>query len=71
MKIIWSLLTVTGFVGAIVGAILPIIPGIPFLILAVYSLKKLSPAFHRWLSDTRLAQWLRERQPRLAKWLVG
>ncbi|GAA3607360.1 DUF454 family protein [Secundilactobacillus similis] len=71
MKIIWSFLTVAGFVGAIIGALLPVIPGIPFLILAIYSLKKLSPSFHRWLSNTRLAKWLQERQPKLAKWLVG
>ncbi|KRK96917.1 hypothetical protein FD04_GL001769 [Secundilactobacillus odoratitofui DSM 19909 = JCM 15043] len=70
-KLLWSTLTITGLVGAIVGFILPVIPGIPFLILMIYSLKKLSPKFHQWLSQTWLANWLREHQPKLAKWLMS
>ncbi|WP_173021227.1 DUF454 family protein [Secundilactobacillus folii] len=70
-RLLWSSLTFTGFVGAIIGFALPIIPGIPFLILMIYSLKKLSPAFHRWLSRTRFAEWLKKHQPTLAKWLVS
>lgn len=70
-KLLWSTLMVTGLVGSVVGFVLPVIPGIPFLILMIYSLKKLSPKFHRWLSRTRLAEWLKEHQPTLAKWLVN
>ncbi|WP_089088328.1 DUF454 family protein [Secundilactobacillus pentosiphilus] len=70
-KLMWSTLMVTGLVGSIVGFVLPIIPGIPFMILMIYSLKKLSPAFHRWLSRTWLAEWLKKYQPKLAKWLVS
>ncbi|RRG08749.1 MAG: DUF454 family protein [Lactobacillus sp.] len=69
-KLLWSTLTLTGFLGSIVGFVLPIIPGIPFLILMVYSLRKISPRFHRWLLTTRLAKWLQRREPKLAKWLI-
>ncbi|WP_089120217.1 DUF454 family protein [Secundilactobacillus pentosiphilus] len=70
-RLLWSTLMVTGLIGSIIGFVLPIIPGIPFMILMIYSLKKLSPAFHRWLSRTRLAEWLKKHQPALAKWLVN
>ncbi|GAW98947.1 DUF454 domain-containing protein [Secundilactobacillus mixtipabuli] len=70
-KLLWSTLMVTGLIGSIVGFVLPIIPGFPFLILMIYSLKKLSPTFHQWLSRTWLAEWLKKHQPMLAKWLVS
>lgn len=69
-KLLWGTLSLTGFVGAVVGFALPIIPGIPFLLLMLYSLKKLSPRFHRWLVKTRAAMWMQKHEPKLAKILM-
>lgn len=48
-KIGWSVLALTGVVGGVIGLMLPIIPQVPFFLLALFALSKLSPRFHRWL----------------------
>lgn len=69
-KLLWCTLSVTGFIGSLLGFVLPIIPGIPFLILMIYSLRKISPRFHGWLCKTRIAVWLQKHEPKLARWLI-
>lgn len=55
-KIGWGLLTVTGLVGGIIGLALPVIPQVPFFLLALFAISKLSPRFHRWLTNRRWYQ---------------
>ena len=50
-KIGWGMLALTGFVGGIIGLALPVIPQVPFFLLALFALSKLSPRFHRWKSS--------------------
>lgn len=58
-KIGWGMLALTGFVGGIIGLALPVIPQVPFFLLALFALSKLSPRFHRWLTSRH---WYRECQ---------
>ena len=57
-KIGWGMLALTGFVGGIIGLALPVIPQVPFFLLALFALSKLSPRFHRWLTSRH---WGRQR----------
>ena len=50
-KIGWGMLALTGFVGGIIGLALPVIPQVPFFLLSLFALSKLSPRFHRWLTS--------------------
>lgn len=50
-KIGWGMLALTGFIGGIIGLALPVIPQVPFFLLALFALSKLSPRFHRWLTS--------------------
>lgn len=69
-KLLWGSATILGLAGGIVGTLLPIIPGIPFFILAIFSLSKVSPKFHQWLTHTRPFEWLNRKEPKLAKWIA-
>ncbi|WP_282709195.1 DUF454 family protein [Ligilactobacillus sp. Marseille-Q7487] len=53
-KFLWFLLFIISLIGGIIGILLPIIPQVPFFLLALFSLSKFSPRFHRWLFQTRL-----------------
>lgn len=51
---------------ALLGTVLPLLPTVPFVLLASYALAKSSPRFQDWLHRHRhlgpaLAQWERER----------
>jgi uncharacterized membrane protein YbaN (DUF454 family) len=50
-KIGWSLLFSFSVIGIVFGILLPIIPHIPFLILSIYSLHHLAPA---WLEKQKI-----------------
>lgn len=70
IKLLWSILAVASFVGGLAGILLPIIPGIPFLILTLVCIGKISRRFDRWLAHTTAYHWLDQHQPRLAHWLI-
>lgn len=55
-KILWSLLGSLSLAGGIIGLILPIIPQIPFFIMAIWCFAKISPRFHRWVIHLPLVQ---------------
>ncbi|MFD1317100.1 DUF454 family protein [Loigolactobacillus zhaoyuanensis] len=70
IKIFWSFSAFTSLLLGVVGLVFPIIPGIPFLILALISIEKLSPRFKLWLLKTGPMRWLQAKQPKLAGWLI-
>ncbi|MFC6169031.1 DUF454 family protein [Loigolactobacillus jiayinensis] len=70
IKIFWSISAFASLLLGLVGMVFPIIPGIPFFILALISLEKLSPRFKQWLLQTRPVIWLQAKQPKLASWLI-
>lgn len=69
------MLGVLTFIAGIIGAILPIIPGIPLLILSVSFFARGSERAHRWLLDNRLfgsficAEYEGRPLPAIWKWL--
>ncbi len=63
---LWSLLGTFFLLLAIVGAALPIMPTVPFVLLAAACLAKSSPKWHRWLRQNpkfgqAVRNWERER----------
>ena len=42
------------FVLGLVGLALPVIPQVPFFLLAIYFTSKFSPKFHNWILNNRL-----------------
>ncbi|WP_268872661.1 DUF454 family protein [Paucilactobacillus vaccinostercus] len=69
VKVCWGLLAITSLAGGIAGIILPILPGIPFLILALICVGKISQHFRHWLLHTRAFQWLNHHEPQIARWI--
>lgn len=55
-KTCWLTAAVIFFVLGIIGIILPIIPQIPFLIIAFFCLSKGAPRFHQWIRSRRFYQ---------------
>lgn len=52
-KMIWTALGWIAAVLAIVGIFLPIVPQIPFAVLAAYCFSKGSPRLHHWILNNR------------------
>ena len=69
----WNLAGFIALLTGIVGLLLPIMPTVPFLILAAWCWTKGSPRFHRWLIEhhhfgTAIAAWNERRAvPRSGK----
>jgi uncharacterized membrane protein YbaN (DUF454 family) len=75
-RLLWRSLAVLSLVLAVAGAVLPVLPTVPFLILAAWAGGKGWPALEAWLLDhprygPGIRRW-RERGavPRRAKWLA-
>ncbi|GGI63077.1 DUF454 family protein [Limosilactobacillus caviae] len=54
MKLLWIVLGSISFVGGIIGVLLPIIPQVPFFLLTIWCITKVSPRFHNWLLSNSL-----------------
>lgn len=53
-KIIWLILGFLGLVLGAVGAVVPMLPAFPFLMLALFSFGKSSEKLHKWFIGTKL-----------------
>lgn len=53
-KIFWVILGFLGLVLGAIGAVLPMLPAFPFLLLAAFSFGKSSEKLHTWFIGTRL-----------------
>lgn len=53
-KILWIILGCIGVGLGAVGAVLPMLPAFPFLLLAAFSFAKSSPRLHCWFTNTKL-----------------
>lgn len=49
MKVFWFLVGALSLLLAVIGIVLPLMPTVPFLLLAAYAFARSSPAFHDWL----------------------
>lgn len=55
-KTCWLLVSLVFFVLGGIGLIFPIIPQIPFLLIAFFCLSKGSPKFHAWIRERKFYQ---------------
>lgn len=75
--LLWRALAVLTFALGIVGAFLPVMPTVPFLLLAAWAASKGWPRFERWLLAHRMfgppiVRWRRNGAvSRRAKWLAS
>ena len=53
-NILWRVAALTAFALGIVGIALPVLPTVPFLILAAWAASKGWPSFEQWLLEHRL-----------------
>ena len=53
-KIVWLLLGLVGLGLGALGAVLPLLPSVPFLMLALFSFGKSSEKLHNWFTGTKL-----------------
>lgn len=53
-KILWIILGCTGVGLGAVGAVLPLLPAFPFLLLAAFSFARSSEKLHTWFINTQL-----------------
>ena len=75
-RLLWRVLAVVSVALAVIGAVLPVLPTVPFLIMAAWAGGKGWPALETWLLNHAhfgpgIRRW-RERGavPRRAKWLA-
>ena len=51
MRIMWNMAGGLSFSAGVIGAFLPIVPTVPFMLLAAFCFARGSNRFHRWLVD--------------------
>ena len=68
-RFFWVAATIFNVILGAIGAVLPIMPGTPFFILAFFCLKKASPELHQRIVHTKLMVWLETKFPLLEHWL--
>ena len=49
MKVIWALIGLLALALALIGVILPLLPTVPFLLVAAFCFARSSPRLHDWL----------------------
>ena len=74
----WWVVGFTGLGLAVVGTVLPIMPTVPFLIVAAYGFNRSSPRFHAWIMNhpifgPQIREWLEHRaiDPRVKAFVVA
>lgn len=76
MRPVWFSLGVLSVAIGMVGMVLPILPTVPFMILATFFFARSSPRFHRWLTEhpvfgPQIRVWREEGAiSRRGKWLA-
>lgn len=66
MRLLWLCIGYAGLGLAMVGTVTPIVPTVPFLIVAAYGFNRSSPRFHAWMMNhsvfgPQLRNWLDHR----------
>jgi len=76
-RLLWRALALVSLMLGLIGALLPVLPTVPFLLLAAWAASKGWPALEAWLLNhahfgPHIRRW-RERGavPRRAKWLAS
>lgn len=54
MKVVWFIVGITALVLGVVGAVLPLLPTTPFILLAAYAFARSSDRLHGWLISHRV-----------------
>lgn len=76
LRLIWGAIGATGLGLAIIGAVLPVMPTVPFLIVAAYGFNRSSPRFHAALMNhpffgPQIREWTEHRAiSTRVKWVV-
>lgn len=70
IRILWTIGAIASLGLGIAGLLLPLVPGIPFIVITLICLERLSPKFRHWLIHTKIMHWLRLNKPKLAKWIT-
>lgn len=74
--LLWRLLAITSLALGIIGAFLPVMPTVPFVLLSAWAASHGWPAFERWLLEHKhfgppIRRWREHGAvPRRAKWLA-
>ncbi|MBS4959773.1 MAG: YbaN family protein [Clostridiales bacterium] len=56
MRILYIIAGILAVLLALMGAVLPVIPAIPFWLAAFFCFNKGSPRFHQWILSTKIYQ---------------
>lgn len=76
LRLVWGTVGVAGLGLALLGAVLPIMPTVPFLIMAAYGFNRSSPRFHAMLMNhpifgPQIHEWVEHRAiSTRVKWFV-
>jgi len=54
MRIVWLIFGISSFLLGLIGAFLPLLPTVPFMILAAFCFSKSSERLHNWLISHKI-----------------